>query len=76
MKLVLSDNTEYILIIRGDTNCDGNVTLTDLSKLVLHYNEMKGFELTGNALKAADLNIDGNISLVDLSQLIVLYNSI
>ncbi len=76
MKLKLSDNSEYILIIRGDTNCDGKLNLVDLSKLLLHYNEMRGFELTGTALKAADMNLDGVINLVDLSQIIVLYNSI
>lgn len=76
MKLVLSDNSEYNLVIRGDTNCDGKITLTDLSKLILHYNEMRGFELEGNPLKAGDLNLDGNITLTDLSQLIVLYNAI
>ena len=76
MKLKLSDNSEYILIVRGDTNCDGNLTLTDLSKLLLHYNETKGFELEGNAVKAADLNFDGKITRTDLSQLLVLYNSI
>ena len=76
MKLILSNNTEYNLIVRGDINCDGKITLTDLSKLILHYNEMRGFELQGSSLKAGDLNLDNNITLTDLSQLIVLYNSI
>lgn len=76
MKLKLSDNSEYILIIRGDTNCDGKLNLVDLSKLLLHYNEMRDFNLTGVAEKAGDMNFDGIINLVDLSQIIVLYNSI
>ena len=75
MKLQLSDGTEYTLIIRGDTNCDGEVTLTDLSKLVLHYNETEGFILEGAAEKAGDMNTDKKITLTDVSQLIVLYNA-
>lgn len=76
MKLKLSDGTEYILIVRGDINMDGRVSLTDLSKIILHYNEVKGFELTGDALKGADMNIDGTVNLVDVSQMVVLYGSI
>ena len=76
MKLRLSDGSIYIIIVRGDVNMDGNVSLTDLSRLILHYNGVRGFDLVGNALKGADMNIDGKISLVDVSQLVVLYNSI
>lgn len=76
MKLRLSDGSLYTLIVRGDINMDGRVSLTDLSKLILHYNGVKGFELAGDALKGADMNIDGKVSLVDVSQLVVLYNSI
>lgn len=76
MKLRLSDGRIYTIVVRGDTNMDGQITLTDLSKLILHYNGVKGFELQGEMLKGADMNIDGKISLVDVSQLVVLYNSI
>lgn len=76
MKLKLSDGTVYTLIVRGDINQDGDLTLTDLSKLILHYNGNIGFELEGDSLKAADLNIDGVVNLVDVSQMVVLYNSI
>ena len=75
MKLKLSDGKEYILIVRGDIKPDGIVELTDISKLILHYNENREFQLTGNALKAADMNLDGIIDLTDVSQMIVLYNS-
>lgn len=75
LKMIVDDKEEYILVVRGDINCDGKVTLTDLSKLILHYNEVKGNILTGCQERGADLNIDGKVSLVDLSQLIVLYNS-
>ena len=76
MKLRLSNNTEYNLIIRGDANCDGVLTLTDFSKLLLHYLEKRGYVLTGDAAKACDMNLDGKMSLTDVSQMIVLYTSI
>lgn len=77
MKLKLSDGTEYILIVRGDINKDGRVTLTDISKLILHYNENRGFEITDEVmLKGCDLNCDTQITLTDISQILVLYNSI
>ena len=75
MKLKLDDTKEYVLIVRGDINCDGKVSLTDLSKLILHYNETKGFILSGNPFEAADMNYDKKVSLTDVSQMIVLYNS-
>ena len=76
MKIKFSDGSEYTIIVRGDINKDGNLTLTDLSKLILHYNEMRGFELSGDALKGADMNLDGRVSLIDVSQMLILYNSI
>ena len=75
-KLRLSNGTEYVIIIRGDIKEDGKITLTDLSKLIAHYNEINGMELKDNQFKAADMNIDGKINLVDISQMVVLYNSI
>lgn len=75
MKLKLSNDKEYVLIVRGDVNCDGRLSLIDLSKTVVHYNEAKGYELTGAAKKAADMNIDGKVSLIDVSQIVMIYNS-
>ena len=34
----LSDSSEYTLIVRGDIKTDGILDLTDVSKLILHYN--------------------------------------
>ena len=76
MKIKLENGTEYTLIVRGDTNCDGKITLTDLSKLVLEYNETKGFRLEGVALDSGDLNCDGKLTLTDLSQLLVIYTNL
>lgn len=77
MKLKLSDGTEYILIVRGDINKDGKLTLTDISKLILHYNGNRGYEITDPVmLKGCDLNFDDQITLTDISQIVVVYNSI
>ena len=76
MVLKLSEGSKYTLIVKGDMNQDGKVSLIDVSKLLLHYNEQKGYELTGAPEKAADMNVDGRVSLIDLSRIITLYNSI
>lgn len=76
MKLKLDTGNEYTLVVRGDINCDGNITLTDLSKLILEYNETTGFRLDGVSLDGADLNCDGKITLTDVSQLLVIYTEI
>ena len=76
MKLKLDTGNEYTLVVRGDINCDGNITLTDLSKLILEYNETTGFRLNGVSLDGADLNCDGKITLTDVSQLLVIYTEI
>ena len=76
MKLKLESGKEYDLIVRGDINGDGRVSLIDLSKLILHYNGMKGFILDGIPYKAADMNYDDKVSLIDVSQMLVFYNSI
>lgn len=76
MILKLSDGTSYELIVRGDLNCSGTISLIDFSKFLAHYTEDPNYALTGAPLKAADLSCDGKISLIDLSQMIVLYTSI
>ena len=76
MILKLSEGSKFTLIVKGDMNQDGKVSLIDVSKLLLHYNEQKGYELTGAPEKAADMNVDGKVSLIDLSRIITLYNSI
>ena len=76
MKIVLDNGDIYTLIVRGDLNCDGVITLTDFSKMILEYNEVTGYRLSGAPLEAADLNIDNKITLTDVSQLVVIYSSI
>jgi C1A family cysteine protease len=76
MKVKFENEKTYTIIVRGDLNCDGNISLTDLSKIIAHYNELKGFELTGNSLRAADLNYDGKVTLTDVSQLMVIFSNL
>ena len=69
-KVKLANGTVYTIIVRGDTNCDGRISLVDLSKIVSHYGDERHFGLTGNSLKAADLNVDEKITLTDISQMV------
>ena len=75
MKLRLKNGKEYMIVVRGDINLDGKVTLVDLSKQILHFNETKGFILSGAAVKGADMNYDGEVTLLDISQMLVYFNS-
>lgn len=73
MKMKLSDGKIYYLVVRGDVDGCGNVTLVDFSKFIAHYGYGKEFTLTGNELKAADMNCDGKIDITDVSQMVDLY---
>ena len=73
MKMKLSDGKIYYLVVRGDVDGCGNVTLLDFSKFIAHYGYGKEFTLTGNELKAADMNVDGKIDITDVSQMVDLY---
>lgn len=76
MRVRFNNDSIYTIIVRGDINKDGNISLVDLSKLVAHFNELKGFILTGNEEKAGDLNSDGKITITDISQLMVIYSAL
>jgi len=54
-------------IILGDIDKNSKITVTDLSKLKLHYTKIK--VLDEIALKSADINKDGKITISDISQL-------
>lgn len=56
--------SKYTVIIRGDTNGDGEVTAIDL--LMVRKVILKSFSLSGCYLTAADVNADGKVSAVDL----------
>lgn len=65
--LKVGENQSYTLIVRGDIDGNGKVSINDLAKLKLHYIEME--TLTGNSLKAADIDGNGNVSMIDLAQI-------
>lgn len=74
--IMKSGEVEYAVIVIGDTNGDGLITITDLGQLRAHYIEMAGKELTGNALRAADIDgKDGSATITDLGLLRQLYLS-
>ncbi len=56
--------TQYIIIVKGDVNCDGNVTVRD----IISANAIRGEEETTNILKvlAADINGTNKIEVRDL----------
>lgn len=55
----------YEIVVRGDINGDGKVSLIDLSLMNQHL--VSKIELTGIKAKAADVNYDGKIALLDSS---------
>ena len=63
-----SDNTVlYTIVVRGDINCDGKISATDLSQFKMHETSIE--KIDGARLEAADINYDGRISVLDRSQL-------
>ena len=67
MILKLDENTEYTLVITGDINKDGKLSVTDIAKLKLHLIEKE--VLQDCRYLAADINGDGRLSVTDLAQL-------
>lgn len=61
------DEEIFKLVVIGDLNGDGKVSLTDLSKLKLHMVELQ--LVTGNSLIAADMNRDEKVTLTDISRM-------
>ena len=60
--------TQYFsVIVTGDTNGDGKITVTDMIAIKSHLLGKSKF--TGAAEKAADTNGDGKISITDFIQL-------
>ncbi len=66
-RLRLSDNSEYTLVVSGDVNSDGKVSVVDLSRLKMRIVGIT--TLDDYQAEAADVNYDGNISVTDLSNL-------
>ena len=66
-KLITETNKEYTLIVTGDLNGNGNVTLIDMSLLRKHYLEIES--LQDEYLKAADMDNNNIISLRDIANM-------
>ena len=62
------NNTDYNLVIQGDINGDGKVTITDLSQIRKHLANIEGYIKTGPYLEACDINYDNKVSIIDISQ--------
>lgn len=67
LKLIVGGKQEYTLIVKGDIDGNGEITLTDLAKMKLHCIEKELLE--GNALKAADVNGTDTVTVTDLARL-------
>ena len=65
--LRVGEKLRYTLIVEGDLDGNGKITITDLTKMKLHV--VKKQMLTGDYLKAADMNGNGEITITDLTQL-------
>jgi len=66
-KLKLGDGSEYILVVPGDVNSDGNVSIVDLSRLKLNIVGL--CTLDDCQMEGADINFDGKVSITDLASL-------
>lgn len=62
-----SSATPNSVIVKGDTNGDGKITLSDLANIRLHL--LGKFVLKDNNSLGADTNKDGKISLNDLANI-------
>lgn len=73
MTIKVGKTLEYTLIVTGDLDNDGNITVNDLAQVKLHLIDYE--KLTGICLKAADLDLDGTITVNDAAQIkLVLIN--
>lgn len=55
----------YTIVVKGDINKDGKLTLADVS--LMNQAIVKKITLNTTRKRAADINYDGNVSLIDLS---------
>ena len=67
MTLHLTEDIEFTLIVIGDINKDGVITITDLAQLKEHIIELE--ILTGDRYLAADIDGNGEVTITDLAQL-------
>lgn len=77
------EETEYVLIVRGDLNSDGEINILDIMKLLQHVAETQATNqkdeakiLNGAYLLAADISKDGKTGLQDITQLLRLVSDL
>ena len=58
------DCKDYLVIVYGDTNGDGSISILDLLKV--QKNILNSSKLSGAYLQAADTNKDGAVNILDL----------
>ena len=63
----VGDTAEYTIIVTGDVDGDGKITINDIAKMKLHMIEYE--LLTGVNLKAADVDNDNNVTINDMAQI-------
>ena len=71
MTIKVGEELEYTLIVRGDINGDGKITITDIARIKLHLIEKE--ILTGADFIAADLNNDEALTVTDLAQIKLIF---
>ena len=62
----VTGNVQVILVVIGDANGDGKLTITDVVKLQSHV--VGRNKLSGAYAKAADINGDGSVTITDVVQ--------
>lgn len=62
----VTGNTSVTVVVTGDTNGDGKLTITDVVKLQSHV--VSKSSLSGAFAKAGDINGDGKVTITDVVQ--------
>lgn len=68
MTIQVGNQKEYQLIVVGDIDGNGEITITDLAKLKLHC-IAKEFIVENNEIKAADMDENNEITITDIAQM-------
>ncbi len=66
IKTASNENKDFILVVKGDTSGDGNVTILDLLQIQKHILNSK--KLSNAYFEAGDTSGDGKITILDLLQ--------
>ena len=68
LKITLNNkNNEYIIIVRGDANCDGEANIEDM--LLINKYRLNKIKLDDEYLQAGDVNNDDIVDIKDILQI-------